>query len=89
MTDPLLPAWNLDLGCAKRLVKALENVHAGVAAALPGVPESRWSEPPPIEDVRNFLPTPGDRFVFGMAAHENMHLGRVSAWRRVQGIGRV
>jgi len=24
-----------------------------------------------------------------MAAHENMHLGQLSAWRRVQGMGRV
>jgi hypothetical protein len=31
----------------------------------------------------------GDRFVFVMAADENMHLGQVSAWRRVQAMGRV
>jgi len=24
-----------------------------------------------------------------MAAHENMYLGQISAWRRVQGLGRV
>ena len=28
-----------------------------------------------------------DCFVFVMAAHENMHLGQLSAWRRVQGNG--
>ena len=27
-----------------------------------------------------------DCFVFVMAAHENMHLGQLSAWRRVQGM---
>jgi hypothetical protein len=31
----------------------------------------------------------GDCFVFVMAAHENMHLGQLSAWRRVQGMARV
>ncbi|MFM7242970.1 MAG: hypothetical protein ACKO40_02175 [Planctomycetaceae bacterium] len=31
----------------------------------------------------------GDCFVFVMAAHENMHLGQLSAWRRVQGMGRI
>lgn len=71
------------------LLKALEDAHAGVAAALPGVPDSRWPEPTPLEAVRGFLPTLGDCFVFVMAAHENMHLGQVSAWRRVQGLGRV
>jgi hypothetical protein len=71
------------------LLKALEDAHAGVAAALAGVPESRWTESTPIEEVRGFLPTLGDCFVFVMAAHENMHLGQLSAWRRVQGMGRV
>lgn len=46
-------------------------------------------EPQPIEEVRGFLPTLGDSFVFVVAAHENMHLGQLSAWRRVQGMGRV
>jgi hypothetical protein len=71
------------------LLKALEEAHAGITTALPGVPESRWSAPTPIEEVRGFLPTLGDSFVFVMAAHENMHLGQLSAWRRVQGMGRV
>jgi len=71
------------------LLKALEDAHAAVAAALPSVPETRWIEHTPIEEVRGFLPTLGDCFVFVMAAHENMHLGQLSAWRRVQGMGRV
>lgn len=71
------------------LLEALENAHAGIAAALPGVPDSRWTEPTPTEEIRKFLPTLGDCFVFVMAAHENMHLGQLSAWRRVQGMGRV
>ena len=71
------------------LLKALEDGHAGIAAAMPSIPESRWTEPQPIEEVRGFLPTLGDSFVFVMAAHENMHLGQLSAWRRVQGMARV
>jgi hypothetical protein len=39
--------------------------------------------------VRGFLPALGDCVVFVMAAHENMHLAQVSAWGRVQGMGRV
>ena len=71
------------------LLKALEDAHAGIATALASAPESRWAEPTPIEEVRGFLPTLGDSFVFVMAAHENIHLGQLSAWRRVQGMGRV
>lgn len=71
------------------LLSTLEAAHAGIEAALPGVPASRWTEPTPTEEIRKFLPTLGDCFVFVMAAHENMHLGQLSAWRRVQGMGRV
>jgi hypothetical protein len=71
------------------LLKALEDAHARVAAAVQCVPESRWATETPLEAVRGFLPTMGDCFVFVMAAHENMHLGQLSAWRRVQGMNRV
>lgn len=71
------------------LMNSLEDAHAQIAGALPSVPESRWSEITPLEAVRGFLPTLGDCFVFVMAAHENMHLGQLSVWRRVQGMGRV
>ncbi len=71
------------------LLTALEDAHAQIAAALPNVPEPQWAETTPPEAVRGFLPTMGDCFVFVMAAHENMHLGQLSAWRRVQGMGRV
>jgi hypothetical protein len=71
------------------LLAALEAGHASIASALPEVPASRWHETTPIEAVRAFLPTLGDCFVFVLAAHENIHLGQLSAWRRVQGMGRV
>jgi hypothetical protein len=71
------------------LLQALEDAHAAISAALPEVPDARWLEETPSEAVRGFLPTLGDCFVFVMAAHENMHLGQLSAWRRVQGMPRV
>jgi hypothetical protein len=71
------------------LLGALEDAHAAIAAVLPAVPESRWSETTPLEAIRGFPLTVGDCFVFMMAAHETMHLGQLSAWRRVQGMGRV
>jgi hypothetical protein len=39
-------------------------VARGLTAALPAIPESRWSDTTPIEAVRGFLPTLGDCFVF-------------------------
>lgn len=71
------------------LLAAIEAVHAGIAAALPVVPASRWTDPMPIDEIRGLLPTLGDGFVFVMTAHENMHLGQLSAWRRAQGMPRV
>jgi len=84
------PSSDASLYPAKaRLLQALDEAHAAIAAALPAVPETRWQEETPSEAVRGFLPTLGDCFVFVMAAHENMHLGQLSAWRRVQGMPRV
>lgn len=71
------------------LLAAVEAGHDSLASALPGFPTARWRELTPNEAIRAFLPTLGDCFVFVMAAHENMHLGQLSAWRRVQGMGRV
>ena len=71
------------------LLEALSEAHEAIAAAVQQVPEARWHEATPLEAVRSFLPTLGDCFIFVMAAHENMHLGQVSAWRRVQGLPRV
>ena len=71
------------------LLETLSAAHAGIAAAVLQVPAARWHEVTPLEAVRSFLPTLGDCLIFVMAAHENMHLGQVSAWRRVQGLPRV
>ena len=90
MTGHLVHAANLNLGYAKRLVADIpDDKLALIASALPAVSQSRWSETTPLEAVRGFLPTLGDCFVFVMAAHENIHLGQLSAWRRLQGMGRV
>ncbi len=71
------------------LLATLEAIHSELAASLPAVPASLWAEAMPIDEIRGLLPTLGDGFVFVMTAHENMHLGQLSAWRRVQGMGRV
>jgi hypothetical protein len=94
MTEPLLHTWNLNLGYAKRLVADIPEAQMAVQPAA-GMNHAAWvlghlaCTADMLGAIRGFLPTLGDCFVFVMAAHENMHLGQLSAWRRVQGLGRV
>jgi len=71
------------------LLTTLEKAHTAIAAAVERLPEDRWGEPTPLEAVRGFLPTFGDAIVFVTTSHEMMHLGQLSAWRRVAGLPRV
>jgi hypothetical protein len=71
------------------LLQALDEGHARIAAELPKIPLAKWSDPFPMEEMRGFVPTLGDGLVFILAAHENIHLGQLSAWRRVQGLPSV
>lgn len=71
------------------LIKALEDYHAQVAAAVQKVPAADFAKPFPIEAWRSFAPTIGDAFFIMLGSHENIHLGQLSAWRRVQGLPSV
>lgn len=71
------------------LLKALEAGHVALADAVKKVPAGDWAKPFPYEGMRGFTPTLGDGIVFILAAHENIHLGQLSAWRRVQGLPSV
>lgn len=67
------------------LIAALERGHARVAEVLRSVDPKRLDEPPPLERVRVRLPTRRKMLVYMLVAHEQMHLGQLSAWRRAQG----
>lgn len=71
------------------LLKAMDDYHAQVAAALPKLAPSAFEKPFPIESMLKFVPTVGDGLVFMLLSHENIHLGQLSAWRRVQGLPSV
>ncbi|MEM6855359.1 MAG: DinB family protein [Planctomycetota bacterium] len=47
------------------------------------------NKPNPIERRRDTLPTTGDMAGFIFSSHEAVHLGQLSAWRRVQGRPRL
>lgn len=71
------------------LLQALDEGHAQLALEVPKISLARWDEPFPMKEMQNFTPTLGDGLVFILAAHENIHLGQLSAWRRVQGLPSV
>lgn len=61
-----------------------------VQAVLPEIPEERFFAPNPLEGrMRELLPTVGAAVNFLCSGHHQMHLGQVSAWRRLIGLGSV
>ena len=58
-----------------------------VAELLATVDDARLSQPNPMEQMIERLPTVGGMVSFMALAHNMMHLGQISAWRRVMGLG--
>ena len=71
------------------LLKALEDGHARVAAAVRAKETALWQTPPADEKRRQRFPTMGHFLVHVLINHEAIHLGQLSAWRRVQGLPSV
>src|SRR4051812_340803 len=69
------------------LLRVMEQQHARVAQAMPGVDPAALAKPHPSEKRRAHFPTVGDFAIFLMTAHEMDHLGQVAAWRRAMGLG--
>lgn len=69
------------------LVKAFNDGWSAVARILPTVDEKAFAGPNPYEGLRDRLPTLGSVATFMCLAHNMMHLGQISAWRRVAGLG--
>jgi len=58
-----------------------------VADALPSVPDAVFAAPNPVASLAQRLPTTGALLTFLCLAHNMVHLGQISAWRRVVGLG--
>lgn len=71
------------------LVAAWTTGHADVAAALASAPEAQFEKIMPLERWRKPFPKVGNVLAYVMIAHENIHLGQLSTWRRVQGLPAV
>ncbi len=70
------------------LLKALEDAHDRLIAALPNATPELLAQPAP-ERMRARFRTIGNALAGLMTAHESMHLGQLSAWRRAQGLPQV
>jgi len=62
--------------------------HRMTMGALRSTPDATFDQPNPAEGrMRELFPTIGSVQAFYCGGHMMMHLGQVSAWRRMQGLG--
>ena len=67
------------------LLSALESAHSRLKAAIVSAKPEQLAEPAP-ERMRNRYPTVEHVLLFLLTAHEAVHLGQLSAWRRASGL---
>lgn len=71
------------------LLAALKTAHERVINALKTADAAVLYQPPAMERLRSRFPTTMSFVTFAMLSHESIHLGQLSAWRRVQGMPSV
>jgi hypothetical protein len=73
------------------LLAALESQHARISAAAARVDAERLRQPHPFElaPLKAAFPTVGELLTHMMTTHPAMHLGQLSAWRRLRGLPAV
>lgn len=71
------------------LLDALREGHVQVSRAVRGLDAQRLLAPPAEARFRERWPALADMLLHVMISHEQMHLGQISAWRRVQGLPAV
>lgn len=71
------------------LMKAMDDGHARLADAVRQLDDAQLKQDNPLERLRPMFPTLGEFLTFFMTSHEAMHLGQLSAWRRVLGMPSV
>ena len=71
------------------LVRAYDAQHQRISARLETLSAEELQEPNEGEGARGLLPTVGDALLFVATAHAGVHLGQISAWRRLMGLPHV
>ena len=72
-----------------QLVETWEIGHEQVGQALESAGDAAMDQPMPLERWKTAMPTVGQALPYIMLIHENIHLGQISAWRRIQGLPSV
>ena len=57
--------------------------------AVKGVTAAQLAAPSPFAPMLELLPTAGDLLAHVLTTHATMHLGQLSAWRRLKGLPAV
>lgn len=68
------------------LRRAFDEGHTKIARALREAGPAVFDRPVPLDRWRNWLPTMDAVLMNLMVWHETLHMGQLSAWRRVQGL---
>lgn len=71
------------------LWSAFERGHRALLAAVPMITPEQAEAANPFTPLLEIMPTAGDLLAHIMTTHEASHLGQLSAWRRMIGLGAV
>ena len=71
------------------LVRNLDETHGRIAAALAEMPDTILADTTPHPRFAERFPLLGQALLHVLIGHEQVHLGQLSAWRRVQGLPAV
>jgi hypothetical protein len=71
------------------ITKAYFDNYRGIVAAIETADPAAFDRPHPNEKMRERFPSVGMLAVFLVTSHVMMHLGQVSAWRRMMGMAPV
>jgi hypothetical protein len=71
------------------LLSAFVDGHQQVSDMLATAKNDIFERPIPLERWKSRMPTVGVALPYLMLNHENLHLGQLSCWRRVQGMPSV
>jgi uncharacterized damage-inducible protein DinB len=72
-----------------QLLEALTATHQHVDQTLRTLDDTSLAEPTPDAGFAERFPTRGHALTHVLVGHENLHLGQLSAWRRMAGFGPV
>jgi hypothetical protein len=71
------------------LLEMYETAYRRLVAAVQAAPREAFDREFPNPKLRPMLPTVGVAMVHILATHHGLHLGQLSAWRRMQGLPHV